>query len=89
LLNEEELRSVGVVNQVKLEYFPLAKGKILLRLDNLDDQFSSNLYYNLKDIPYVKVDELAKLILQKAIGDLPTSYSLTVKEMSLTANEEI
>lgn len=61
----------------------------MVRLENIMDQFEVIKKYTLKDVAYIKTDELGRLILLKVMGKLPSSFSMKVEEMTLSGNEEL
>ncbi|CDW86710.1 glycosyl hydrolases family 38 protein [Stylonychia lemnae] len=89
LLNSTELSETGLPETSKVELFPLDKSKILLRIENLDDQFSHKFAIKQKNYPFVNVEKIALKLLEKVTGRLPNSYSLQIEEMNLSGNEDL
>lgn len=54
---------MGIPELAKIEYFPLNKSQILVRLENIDDIFSHRFAAKPKDIPFVRVYDFAMLLL--------------------------
>ena len=83
LLNQDELRILGLPATGKLTIFAQAQDQLLLRLTNYADKF--DLGPN-PDTPYVKVDQLALALYQSA-NPQAAAPQVIISETSLTGNQ--
>ena len=54
--------------ETKIEMFPVKLGEIIVRIENMQDNFDIEGILHKKQTPYIKLDELALALLKKAYG---------------------
>ena len=83
-MNDAELRDLGLPVTGKLNIFAQAQNQLLIRLTNYADKF--DLGAN-PPTPYVKVDQLALTLWQRANPTVVGTPSITISETSITGNQ--
>jgi len=70
-------------NDLTFHTFPLAKNKILLRIENIADKFD----YNISKVNVVDIKSFAQQFYKEANPSSNNKPKITIKEVSITDNQ--